>query len=110
VNANDDSYAWTSPYEGFWLEHYYSKYAANLYGGKIVRERDLRRRLVDSGTPKVMLMGNFILDRAGIVSLCREAGVPVVHGEDGFFPHYATMHGDPLGFFLGILAGAHGLP
>ena len=45
-----------------------------------------------------MLMGNFVVERAGIVALCRVHGINTIHAEDGFFPHYATAHGDPLGF------------
>lgn len=43
-------------------------------------------------------MGNFIAERSGIVSICRELGINTIHAEDGFFPHYETMHVDPLGF------------
>lgn len=94
-----NSYAWSSPYPGFWVEHFYSKHFKNLYGRKVVRERDLRRNLASYRLrPEIMLMGNFVHDRVGIVSLCRDAEIETAHAEDGFFPHYSTMHVDPVGF------------
>jgi hypothetical protein len=94
-----NSYAWSSPHGGCRLESIYSRYFRNLYGKKIIRERDLREKLSgDLVRPELMIMGNFVLDRAAIVSLCRDAGIETVHSEDGFFPHYGVIHADPLGF------------
>jgi hypothetical protein len=94
-----NSYAWSAPYDGFWVEHFYAKHFKNLYGRKIVRERDMRKNLSDCRLrPEIMLMGNFVRDRVGIASLCRDAEIETIHGEDGFFPHYSTMHVDPMGF------------
>lgn len=93
------SFAYTSPYSGFWIEKFYRGVSHDLFGAKVIRESDFRGKLLENGClPEIMLMGNFIVERAGIVSLCRELGINTVHGEDGFFPHYSTMHLDPLGF------------
>lgn len=93
------SFAYTSPYGGFWVEKFYRGAGHDLFGEKVVRECDFRDKLHASGrSPEIMLMGNFIVERAGIISLCRELGINTVHGEDGFFPHYSTVHMDPLGF------------
>ncbi len=76
-----------------------SKGATNLYRKKIDTEAEFRRCLnALPWFPEIMLLANFPRGRLGIVSLCREFGINVVHGEDGFFPHYETMHADPLGF------------
>ena len=45
-----------------------------------------------------MLKWCFDSDRAAMVSLCHEHGINVAFCEDGFFPHYPTLHVDPLGF------------
>lgn len=92
------SFAYTSPYGGVWMEHFYSKQAEDLFGGKVVKESDFRKKLAAGVLPELMIMGNFVVERAGIVALCRELGINTVHSEDGFFPHYSTMHADPLGF------------
>jgi hypothetical protein len=70
----------------------------DLYGARVLGERDFRRHLAARGAPELLMMNNFIPDRAGVVSLCREHGINVVHTEDGWFPHYGMGHGDPLGF------------
>ena len=94
-----DMFAFTSPYEACWIVHYYGLHFRQLFGTKVVREGDFLEKLKESKTlPELMLMGNFVVERAAIVSLCRELGINVVHSEDGFFPHYSTMHADPLGF------------
>lgn len=94
-----DSYSFTSPYGGFWLEHFYALHYQHAFDAKVVRESDFRKKLsANPHLPELMLMGNFIVERAAIVSLCRELGINTVHGEDGFFPHYKTAHADPLGF------------
>ena len=93
------TFAHTSPYGGCWLQHFYSRYCEDLYGGKVVRETDfLEKLLTTRELPEMMIMGNFIVDRFCILSICRELGINAVHSEDGFFPHYETMHADPIGF------------
>jgi hypothetical protein len=94
-----DGFAFTSPYGGSWLEKCYRIYSRDLYGGKVVRERDFLEKVRAAGKlPEIVLMGNFIAERAALLSRCRELGVNTVHCEDGFFPHYTTIHADPLGF------------
>ena len=97
VASLKDTFAFTSPYEACWMVHYYGLHFRNLFAGKVIRESDFLLKL-KAGSPEIMIMGNFIVERAGIVSRCRELGINIVHTEDGFFPHYSTMHADPLGF------------
>ncbi len=93
------SFAYTSPYQSCWLVDYYRMIGSDLYRKKVVRESDFVHLLDEvDGLPELMIMGNFVADRAGILSRCRRLGIDTVHGEDGFFPHYETMHADPLGF------------
>ena len=94
-----NSYGWTSPFGGFWAEHYYSLTFENLFGKKIRREKDFRENLEKNEfQPELMMMGNFIVERTAITSICRDLKINTVCSEDGFFPHYRTMHFDPLGF------------
>ena len=94
-----DTFSFTGPYDTLWLAHYYGLHFRNLFGAKVVRESDFLLKLETAGrVPELMLMGNLIVERAGIVSRCHELKINVVHTEDGFFPHYSTMHADPLGF------------
>lgn len=94
-----DTFAFTSPYDASWMVHYYGLHFRQIFDGKVVRESDFLEKMARSKVlPELMIMGNFIVERAAIVSLCRELGINVVHSEDGFFPHYSTMHADPLGF------------
>lgn len=93
------SFAFTSPYGGCWLEHFYRKGAIDLFSGKTKTEAHFRR-VLDSAEeyPELMIMGNFVAERISIQSLCRELGIDRICSEDGFFPHYETLHADPLGF------------
>ena len=93
------TFAHTSPYGGCWLQHFYGRYCSDIFGGKVVRESDFVEKLLQCRElPELMIMGNFIVDRFCIVSICRELGINTIHSEDGFFPHYETIHADPLGF------------
>lgn len=93
------SFAFTSPYTGSWAQHFYAKHHHDFFGGKVIREFDFREKLAAcEHVPEIIFMGNFIMERAGILSVCREYGINTVHCEDGFFPHYSTLHLDPLGF------------
>jgi len=94
-----NSFAFTSPYTGCWLEHFYSRGAEHLFQEKVETEqqfRDLLKRA--DAQPELMILGNFIAEREAIQSLCRELGIETVCSEDGFFPHYEAIHADPLGF------------
>src|SRR5690606_24461323 len=70
----------------------------DLYGRKIRHTADFRKLLSKHGEPDLVAMGNFIVERDAVLSMCRERGINTVHGEDGFLPHYSTCHADPLGF------------
>jgi hypothetical protein len=47
---------------------------------------------------ELLIMGNFINDRNLIKKEAIKRGIDVIHGEDGFIPHYSTLHVDPIGF------------
>ncbi|MEP6672376.1 MAG: hypothetical protein ABJF10_24640 [Chthoniobacter sp.] len=94
-----DTYCWTNPYTNGWMDHFYGRHFRNLYGGRIFTEFEFYELLMTrEERPEIMLKWCFDADRAGMVSLCREHGINVTFCEDGFFPHYSTMHADPLGF------------
>lgn len=94
-----DAFAYTSPYGGCWLEHFYRNHAKPLFGEKTKKERHLIQQIERFKTlPELLIMGNFVVERHGIKSLCRELGINTICSEDGFFPHYQTLHADPLGF------------
>jgi hypothetical protein len=99
LEVEPGSFAFTSPYGGSWLEKCYRIHCRDLFGGKVVRERDFLEKVHAEGKlPEIVLMGNFVAERAALLSRCRELGMNTVHCEDGFFPHYTTIHADPLGF------------
>lgn len=89
----------SSPYGGCWLEHFYRSRVPNLYGTKIRSERNFHE-LIDfkGGAPELWIEGNFTGARHGIKSMCDQWGINRISSEDGFFPHYSTLHADPLGF------------
>lgn len=93
------SFAHTSPYHGCWLEHYYRRGGVDLFRNKIVTEHQFLEVLGRADNhPSLMIMGNFIRDRHSIRSICRQLSIDCISSEDGFFPHYSTLHVDPLGF------------
>ena len=93
-----DSYCWTNPYVNGWIHHFYGLHFRNIYGTRILNEAQFRGLLAGPEQPEIMLKWCFDSDRAAMVSLCREHGINVAFSEDGFFPHYSTLHVDPLGF------------
>jgi len=99
IRSNAYDFTHTSPYGGCWLEDIYARYATRVFESKVKTEADFREQLSTCAAwPELMIMGNFVVERAGILSICRELGVNTIHSEDGFFPHYSTMHADPIGF------------
>jgi len=91
-------YVWCNPYINSQAERY-KHYFDDLYGKGIATEKELREKLASRPEqPDIMLLWCFCRNRAPIVSLCRERGINVCFWEDGFFPHYRTLHFDPLGF------------
>jgi ADP-heptose:LPS heptosyltransferase len=94
-----NTFAFCSPHESGWTVRHLSLQSKNLFGSKVAGERDFLQKLQQTeGYPEMMLMQSFEVERSAIVSICRELGINVVHGEDGFFPHYSTGHADPIGF------------
>jgi len=92
------SYVWSNPYFNSSAEKY-RKHLHDLWGKCILSEADMRRYLSQmKERPDIMLLWGFCTERAGVVGLCREHGINVAIWEDGFFPHYDTIHFDPLGF------------
>jgi hypothetical protein len=97
--AHFHSFSFTSPYKGCWLEHFYRRGAMDLFGTKVTSVRHLHELLNTSDSrPDLMIAGNFICDRHEIQNLCRDHDIDIIYSEDGFFPHYQTLHADPLGF------------
>jgi FkbM family methyltransferase len=95
------TFGWSSPYGGCWAENFYRQCGGkDLYKGKLKTSDHLRKtqQRFKGQLPQLMIMGNFVVDRAAMRSYCLENGVDVIHGEDGFFPHYQTLHVDPMGF------------
>lgn len=92
------TYAWYNPYYNSGAERY-RHHLHDLYGRRIDSEQDFRERLnAIKERPDILLIWCFCEERAGLVSLCRENGINVAFWEDGFFPHYDSVHFDPLGF------------
>ena len=92
------TYAWYNPYYNSGAERY-RHHLHDLYGRRIDSEQDFRERLNSvKARPDIFLIWCFCEERAGLVSLCRENGINVAFWEDGFFPHYDSVHFDPLGF------------
>lgn len=95
------TFGWSSPYGGFWAEHFYRACAGgarDLYGRKIKDLKHAKELVAESGLPQLMMMGNFIKDREKIKQFFMDRDVDLIFGEDGFFPHYRTLHIDPMGF------------
>ena len=94
-----NSFAFTSPYRGFRLEHFYRIGGIDLFGGKTKTENHFRSSVCKVGKkPELVIFGNFIVERHALQSLCRQWEIDTICGEDGSFPHYETLHADPLGF------------
>jgi hypothetical protein len=91
-------YAWCNPYVNSQAERY-GKHFDDIYGKRIIDEKDLLEKLASQPEfPDILMFWSFCRNRAGIVSQCRERGINPGFWEDGFFPHYRTLHFDPLGF------------
>jgi hypothetical protein len=94
-----DTYCWTNPYVNGWIHRFYGTHCRDLYGTRVFNERHFLELLATfDEQPEYMLKWCFDSDRAAMVSICRELGINVAFGEDGFFPHYSAIHVDPLGF------------
>jgi hypothetical protein len=65
-------FAYTCAYRGYGPTATARAVGHDLYGARVLGERDFRRHLAARGAPELLLMNNFIPDRAGVVSLRRE--------------------------------------
>jgi hypothetical protein len=94
------AFAFSSPYRGCWLVQLYRQAGAfDLFGGKVETAKHLGKLLAQSHIhPRLMILGNFIEDRHLLLAKCRRDNIDSICSEDGFFPHYETLHADPLGF------------
>jgi hypothetical protein len=92
------SYVWSNPYVNSAAENY-RKHLRDVYGKCILTEHDMRRFLGGmQERPDILLLWGFVTERSALTGLCREHGLDSATWEDGFFPHYGTIHVDPLGF------------
>jgi SAM-dependent methyltransferase len=102
VKADNKTFLWTSSFSnsgpteairtGGWAV------AQEDRRGKVRRVDDVRRAVESSAKPDLLLMHNFIVNRVEMKELALSSGIDVVHGEDGFLPHYTALHFDPSGF------------
>jgi len=99
VKIMKGTYAWASSYPDFWMRRCHRRGFDDLYGTELKSGAELARLLKNvPWLPEILLIGNFPADRQAIRAAAVAAGINVVHSEDGFFPHYETLHADPLGF------------
>jgi Capsule polysaccharide biosynthesis protein len=97
--AEPRSFAVAKAYATLWIEQLYRRDHTDLFGITIQSEQMLRVALDSCDRlPELMLFGGFVPPRAGLLSICRALEIDTVHSEDGFFPHYTTIHVDPTGF------------
>ena len=84
-------YLLTSPYNISWLDKTLSK---SLRRGKKANY------LKDMGDCKeeLLIMTNVVRQQHTMRAHAIRKGMDIIHTEDGFVPHYQTMHVDPLGF------------
>lgn len=88
----------SNPYGNSAAENYRNHFR-DLPGKSITCEWDFRRFLAATRErPDIMLFWGFVTERSALLGLCREHGINTATWEDGFFPHYGTIHVDPLGF------------
>jgi len=93
------THIWTSPYGSSWPEKCFLHAGSERFqNGKIVKTSDIDKLIASGKLPTLLFLGNFVVDRHVIKSKALRAGIDVIHGEDGFMPHYSTLHVDPIGF------------
>jgi hypothetical protein len=97
--APHPNYVWTSPYGSSWPATCLGYAGVHQYRkSKVNKEKDFINIINSGDIPDLLILGNFIVDRHVIRERALAAGMDVIHGEDGFIPHYSTLHVDPLGF------------
>jgi len=70
----------------------------NLYRRAVRNARDLADLTQKVGLPDLLLIGNLLETSKELAEFCSENGVNRVYGEFGWFPHYTTVHADPVGY------------
>ena len=101
MHEETHTHIWTSPYRSSWPEMYLTQAGSKRFiESKITIEADIDKLIAESDDtlPDLLIMGNFVVDRHVFKHKALRAGIDVIHGEDGFIPHYNTLHVDPVGF------------
>jgi hypothetical protein len=70
----------------------------NLYGRAVRNARDLAELARKHGLPELLIVGNLLESSQELANFCSENGLDRVYGEFGWFPHYTTVHADPVGY------------
>jgi Capsule polysaccharide biosynthesis protein len=70
----------------------------NLYGRAVRNARDFASLAQKKGLPDLLIIGNLLESSTELAEFCSEHGVDRVYGEFGWFPHYTTVHADPVGY------------
>lgn len=91
-------FIWTSAYGGCWPEKCLRDAGMPAVVDSKIKTLQDFRSIIKEKEVELLIMGNFIADRHEIRNEAIRQGIPVVHGEDGFIPHYSTLHADPTGF------------
>jgi hypothetical protein len=94
----EKGFIWTSAYGGCWPEKCLHKAGHDKVTSSKTRTVEELRSVASKKDVDLLVMGNFIADRHMIKAEALRLGIDVIHGEDGFIPHYSTLHVDPMGF------------
>jgi ADP-heptose:LPS heptosyltransferase len=70
----------------------------NLYRRAIRGAGDFAQLAKANGPADLVLVGNFLDGSKELVEYCEKQGIDRVYGEFGWFPHYKTVHADPMGY------------
>jgi hypothetical protein len=70
----------------------------NLYRRAVRNARDFANLAQERGLPDLLVIGNLLESSKELAEFCSEKGVDRVYGEFGWFPHFTTVHADPVGY------------
>jgi ADP-heptose:LPS heptosyltransferase len=70
----------------------------NTYKRAVRSAEDFDKLLQSKGPVDLMLIGNLMDDSKQLAERCERHGIDRVYGEFGWFPHYRTVHADPVGY------------
>ena len=70
----------------------------NIYQRAVRSAKDFVQLSRTSGHPDLLMIGNLLDGSKELADFCDQHGIDRVYGEFGWFPHYQTVHADPLGF------------